>query len=400
MRKIQIALLLLAISFGFAEKAYSQEEHVYLVKTFGCGHKPVERSQTGFRVQGVRGIITALHGVADCQRITASSKKGLLLDEPLVIRKIDVDRDVALLSSAQIDGAPDRGLNVADNVVWDSLGAVKVYGHPYGIGSLETTLTLRRPPLKPLKDLVPAAPLSILRERRSPNHLISVLNLQGNLLPGHSGAPILDSSDRVVAVANGGLKEGFAGISWAVPYRDIEWDGAGSRLRDLAQLDPSILFAADALPTTTPDEIRGEFCEQLLRLVAESKTGFISIIGEPNLAEYRGMFKSKIELPGAISSYVDANESADFVMHRVDKIGVIESQYYNLVTKVLACLPTWERKESEFSDKSYRRYMFRENKKGPLIVITYNIQPSNLTVKHTLFLKIRMPDSTAEFLWK
>ena len=41
---------------------------------------------------------------------------------------------------------------------------VKVYGHPYGISSLETTLTLRNPPLRPLKDLVPAAPLFTLKD--------------------------------------------------------------------------------------------------------------------------------------------------------------------------------------------------------------------------------------------
>jgi Trypsin-like peptidase domain len=393
------SLVLLTTFLLFPPALRAQEADVYLIKMFDCAHKPTERTQTGFRVRGIKGLVTALHGVADCQKIMASSKNGLFLDQPLTIKKMDADHDVALLSSPQIDSAPDGGLNVADNVDWKSLGMVKVYGHPYGISKLETTLTLRNPPLTPLKDLVPSAPLSILKERRSPNHLINVLNLQGNLLPGHSGAPILDSKGNVVAVANGGLKEGFAGISWAVPYKDIEWDSLGSKLKVLAQIDPSLLFAADALPTVPPDEIRETFCEQVLRVVAESKTGFISIVGDPNLDDYAGMFKSKIELPGASSSFVEPNYSVTYFMYQTDKVGIIQSQYYNLVAKLTACLPAWERREVEHSDKSYKRYQFRENKKSPSIVISYNVQPSNLSSKHTLLLKIIMLDSS-EFMWK
>src|ERR1044072_1511380 len=179
--------LLLAMVLLLASASSAQEANVYLVKMFDCAHQPVERSQTGFRVRGVKGLITALHGVADCQRIMASSKKGLLLDEPLSIRKIDVDHDVALLSSPQLDRAQDEGFEVAENVIWSALVMVKVYGHPYGISSLETVLTVRNPPIEILKDLIPASSLSILKEPSSPNHLIKVLNLQGNLLPGQIG---------------------------------------------------------------------------------------------------------------------------------------------------------------------------------------------------------------------
>lgn len=355
----------------FGPSTYAQEAHVYLIKMFDCAHKPAERSQTGFRVQGVKGIITALHGVADCQRITASSKKGLLLDLPLVIRKIDADHDVALLSSAQIDSAPDGGLNVADNVAWESLGAVKVYGHPYGISSLETTLALRNPPLKPLKDLVPAAPLSILKERRSPNHLINVLNLQGNLLPGHSGAPVLDSRGHVVAVANGGLREGFAGISWAVPFEDIEWESAGSKLRVLAQLNPNILFTSDALPTQELDEVNDETCRQLSRLIREAQTGFISIVGEPLVG---GSFYSEVLLPGVSSGYLYPKKYVGFHLFGSNDRQKVESQYYRWVSKVSSCFPNWEQKELDTGMRpKFQRYLLREKANSPIIDIGYNL---------------------------
>jgi hypothetical protein len=380
---ILLAALLLLVVEGRA-----QDEHVYLIKMFDCAHKPVERSQTGFRVQGVKGLVTALHGVADCQRITASSKKGLLLDQPLEIKKIDADHDVALLSSKQIDSAPGVGLNVADNVVWESLGTVKVYGHPYGISSLERTLLVSNPALKPLKDLVPAMPLSILKERRSPNHLINVLNLQGNLLPGHSGAPIVDSRSRLVAVANGGLKEGFAGISWAVPYNDIEWDNVGNKLRALAQLNPNILFISDALSTKQLDEVNDETCRQLSRLIMEAQTGFISIVGEPLGEE---SFYSKVLLPGVSYGYLYPKKYVGFPLFGSDNKQKVASQYYHWVSKVSSCFPHWDRKEHDTGViPKHLRSVFSEKTNSPVIEIGYNLILDSTSGHNTYSLQLKV----------
>jgi Trypsin-like peptidase domain len=333
----------------------AQEADVYLVKIFGCAHKPAERSQTGFRVRGIKGLVTALHGVADCQKITASSRKGLLLDQPLIITKIDADHDVVLLSSSQLESSPDGGLYVADNVIWESLGTVKVYGHPYGISNLERTLLVSNPALKPLKDLVPATPLFILKERRSPNHLINVLNLQGHLLPGHSGAPILDSRGRVVAVASGGLKGGYADISWAIPFEDIEWDAnLYQRLKALAQYDPTILFDYD---TGEPIAEAGtDFCGQISKLIAASHTKFESesIVGEPTLDGFAGEYKSKIPLPGATASFVLPGQYVRYRMYMTNSPGWgFRRVYKKLVAKLRGCLPGSTKREFVVEDDKF-----------------------------------------------
>ncbi|HEV7905653.1 MAG TPA: serine protease [Pyrinomonadaceae bacterium] len=384
-----------------ATHARAQEEHIYLIKMFDCAHQPTQRSQTGFQVRGTKGLITALHGVIDCQRVMASSRKGLVLDQPLNVVKTDIDHDVALLSSPQLE-IVDVGLESAPPIAWELLATVKVYGHPYGISNLETTLTLRKPPLKPLKDLVPPTPLSFLLERRSPNHLINVLNLQGNLLPGHSGAPILDSSDRVVGVANGGLREGFAGISWAIPFRDIEWDIMSlsyKRLHALKQLDPNEIFMADSVPTTLSNEFGYDLCGRISRLIAESRTGFILAVGVPIDDEIPGRFQSKIELPGAISSLVSPNDHISYIMYKTVKAGVIESQYYNLVGKIAACLPDWERKQKLKNTQRFQRYMFRKDSKSPLIVISYNLDPDKPDKLYNLSLTIYLPSKFSKSFW-
>ena len=389
-------LILLTTFFVLAPPVCAQESNVYLIKMFGCTYKPVERSQTGFRVRGVKGLVTALHGLADCEKITASSRRGLFLDQPLTIRKVDIDHDVALLSSPQLEAAGEGGLEVADTVALEPLQIVTVYGHPYGIASLETPLTLRKPTVKTLKDLVPPNTLSFLKDRKSPNHHINVLNLSGNLLPGHSGAPILDSRGRVVAVANGGLKEGFAGICWAIPFQDVEWDEVLTSLKALRLLDPTILFASDAIPPKLSDEIKTEFCEQLSTVVDASRIGFISIVGADCCQDGRFYSKEKLSVWGRGFVRPDDPDgpSVTFVILGGNNIFQVKSQYYDWASKVVTCFPSWKREES--AADGYKYYIFREKDEGPSIEVSYNLEPSQKTGTLNLFLKVESPHTPSK----
>lgn len=367
---------LIVLLFVIAPACRAQEANVYLVKMFQCIYEPHERSQTGFRVRKLKGLVTALHGVADCQRMTVSSKSGPIFKQPLTIRSIDKDHDVALLSSAEFDTAPDDGFELAEPLNLMAHQSVKVVGHPYGISSLDTILTVRDEPLKLLKELVPAVPLSNLITRQSPNHLIQVINLQGNLLPGHSGAPVLDSNGHVLGVANGGLKGGFAGISWAIPYKDIEWDDRGviNKIQDLAKFDPNIEFSNDVLPPAVEADRTAEFCTEIKTLVDESRTGFISLVGNAINNSDPVMFDSTLMLQGADFSYVKPNSYIRYNMLGnfwgrllLQRKGDAQSYYYQLVSKLIKCVPGWQRKEIVSLDKTNhsRLYLFRERKGGP-----------------------------------
>jgi hypothetical protein len=82
-----------------------------------------------------------------------------------------------------------------------------------------------------------------MQDRGSPFYKAKVLSIQGQLLPGDSGAPILDSQNRVLAIADGGLKGGFAGISWAVPMNSLKWeDDPVQTLARLRKLKPDAVF--------------------------------------------------------------------------------------------------------------------------------------------------------------
>jgi hypothetical protein len=83
-----------------AETAY-----VYLVKIDG------KYGQTGFRVRGQKGIITALHGVAGAKSINVytSAKSTGLRNPSVTIKLVVVDQDLALLTNDELENGPAVG---------------------------------------------------------------------------------------------------------------------------------------------------------------------------------------------------------------------------------------------------------------------------------------------------
>jgi hypothetical protein len=248
MRKIQVILGLCAICIA-ANTVRGQTKHIYLIKAFNCNGGPAERSQTGFRIQGLHGIITALHGVAGCRTIKAQSETGTILFDVLSLGRADFGKDVALLISSELSSLPADGLPAATEPEFASLESIKVAGHPFGIKLLNTQLLLRDPPTKALRDLLDSDSLAALTARKSPDPAISVLSVQGTLLPGHSGAPVFNSKNLVIGVANGGLKGGTTEITWAIPISSIEWQPVEppltQRINQVASLHSGSAFSFD-----------------------------------------------------------------------------------------------------------------------------------------------------------
>jgi hypothetical protein len=246
MFKLKSIILLVCICLS-AKITNAQNEYIYLVKAYKTNASQDFRALTGFRVRGLKGIWTALHGVADCKIIKIrSNKEGELFTKPLDVVKVDIKRDLALLSSDEIDALPADGFELASNVQWDQVTRVTVTGHPYGIEDLTDEYRVRHPkPIRPLKDLLYGSDsLRVLKRRGSPNPDLKVVSIQGQIKPGQSGAPVLDESNRVIAVANGGFKE-LSDITWAIPLQKIEWENAtaNSKLQALAHINAEGLFS-------------------------------------------------------------------------------------------------------------------------------------------------------------
>ncbi|MDG3005397.1 S1 family peptidase [Paludisphaera mucosa] len=230
-RQPALALILGALSIlGAAGPAHAQNEFIYFVtvkqKDPSKEEPRIVATQTGFRLRHIRGIVTALHGVlVSDATIEAVSEKGAKLTKPLTIVQVDVASDVAVLSSPEFSGLDAQGFEQATDVDWEALRGEKLtfIGHPKGVPrpTPDDVNVEKGPegPLFPLTRLINEDLRDGFKVRKTPGLNVLMLPIHGNVFPGHSGAPVLDSLNRVVAVVDGGMDE--KNIGWAVPWRAV-----------------------------------------------------------------------------------------------------------------------------------------------------------------------------------
>lgn len=242
--------IILAISKGIilaASVIMAQDnnlsKYVYLVR-IRTGNKIY--IQTGFRKEGTKGIITALHGVAlaDSPISAMNSDRDVLIN--LRIVEVDIKNDLALLSSKELSERESDGIEPPDREI--SIGErLHALGYPLGINFHRQPLEVGYPAKENLINLIPLESRRVFLRRGSPSLEIEVVNIAGSLLAGHSGAPIVNPTNRLVGVGNGGLLKGAANISWAIPIANIHWKTVSDLTRGiigtLKNLEVEDLFA-------------------------------------------------------------------------------------------------------------------------------------------------------------
>lgn len=173
---------------------------------------------TAFATGGTGRLVTTLHAVSGCDRITVYSATRRATRQARVERAVSA-RDLAELSvvpeaAAPWTVAPLPTLNVQP-ALWEEYAVV---GHAVGMPVAEPTPVKWRRRIA-IEALVPAGVASQLRGLGWLDVSTEVDSLSGSIAPGHSGAPIVDGSGRVVAIAQGGLENGALEISWGLPVR-------------------------------------------------------------------------------------------------------------------------------------------------------------------------------------
>src|SRR4051812_26205184 len=78
-----------------------------------------------------------------------------------------------------------------------------VVGHPLGASLMATTIKFRQPAIVPLSDLLPDDMLWAIAEIGSPYVRFPVLSIEGTIVPGESGAPILSNTRELVGILGG-----------------------------------------------------------------------------------------------------------------------------------------------------------------------------------------------------
>ncbi|MBN9669304.1 trypsin-like peptidase domain-containing protein [Roseibium aggregatum] len=207
-------LLIMAVS----AVASNSTTNVFRMYATGCGARGgQERQFNGFKVLGVKGIVTVLHGITNCQNYTAFNSDGSWEIKPV---QFNLAADLVVLSSADFE----RDFNVT---IGFEPATVK------GEQDLEIPAfppDARRPFHTPVRTEKEGELFTtwnqtdyaaeIAERGGSPATSLKMISFSGRTVKGHSGAPLLDNKGHVVAVLQGGLAEAEHGF--AVQISELE----------------------------------------------------------------------------------------------------------------------------------------------------------------------------------
>jgi hypothetical protein len=169
-------------------------------------------------------VVTALHVVAGCNRIAIRYPVNGGQLRAARIRRLERRFDLAQLT---VENPVSVTPLVAATVVPSSTAPITVWGYPFAVRGLLDTQLRRREQQGTLIDLLNDQVRQEVARAGMPDLNAEVMLLDGgHLMPGHSGAPIIDASGRVVAIADGGLERGAVEVNWAIP---------AARLTDLSK---------------------------------------------------------------------------------------------------------------------------------------------------------------------
>lgn len=259
-----------------------------------CSGGP-SRTGTAFVWPDESHVVTARHVVAGCQRIQilfpggqsrmARPARELRAQDLALLR---LDRPAAVKPLPVAASLPPIGARVA--AIGFQVGA------PTPDGVLLDVTPANAPPGSRLKDMLGDEPLKRLRQSGEINVETWILRLNGNLVPGLSGAPVIGPDGRVVAVGSGGLAEGAGGIVWAVRAEYLSQLGAAPPVGAIAALAPAsgLQFAFQAAQASVETVACGQFS------LAKSRTVPLSLL-EATADDPRGLAQLRQVLGPALA---------------------------------------------------------------------------------------------------
>ncbi|MDB5033823.1 MAG: ankyrin repeat-containing protein [Chlorobi bacterium] len=362
----------------------SVKRNIYLIRARISDKGTATRVLTGFRVRGLRGFVTALHGVADADSRGDIRVFGLD-DAPqfkgkMHIALVDVEHDVAFLTSNDSTTISDDGLDADTSQNWIHLRQLRMFSHPFGISSVVSSrVALRETPRQQLRELVPPTDFDALGERGSPHIDGFVISVEDVLHPGDSGSPLLDDSGHVIGVSNGGLGGGSTKICWAIPWCEIHWyrPDTSRVLKRLQSQNPTFLFSLDGESTTRPNGARNELQKDS---VDYNVDGFIAQAGRGDVRLVEkfldaGMFVDVQDANGFTALMMAArNGRVDIVVALLRRDANVHMRDDRGRTAMLIALERWH---AEVAD------LLREAGSG-----SYDLQPETTRTRASVYLMI------------
>jgi hypothetical protein len=223
---------------------------------------------SGFIWNSSDRIVTSLH-VVDKGNSYSVYYQGAGVTRTAIVEKILTDADLALL---KVDNAPQMPILNISRVAPD-IGD-EIYALGFGVNAPKVNSIILRVKYggRCLRDNVDEKIIRKIEQNGYPSVDMEVANFEGNLVPGTSGAPIVNSTGDVVAIADGGLEKGAIGICWGIPARNLNnlHNSVSQRLPESSRVQE--LFGVE-LNANIGETIRGQNAE----LTKERTRSFLQI---------------------------------------------------------------------------------------------------------------------------
>lgn len=201
------------------------------------------RAATGFVWSNPDTAVTAMHVVTDCPSIVVQYEQQRVPRRARVTRVLS-HADLALLKIEDPPSADPLQIDTNPPPLSETLSTL---GYPLQTENMRSTPLQLAYGGRTLRNILPETVAQQL-SGGSPSLDLEIENIDGHLLPGHSGAPIFNQQRKVIAIADGGLQNGAVAISWAIPVKFLNQLLASSESLPAAGLQSRnhLLFSAEA----------------------------------------------------------------------------------------------------------------------------------------------------------
>ncbi len=237
---ISFALILLMFpSFSYPPISVKEEVAKTIVRV-----RSGNKISTGFFWKDGSSVMTTLHSIGNINSIELfipkingwkkASIQKVFKNADLILLKVNGYVSDKFLSQRYTSAPP---VDTKAFTVGYYSGSVAYIDRDFDVGLLQGNT---------LNDLLPAASRQSLISLGFPSLSTSIVYLKGNLLHGFSGAPIVDLNGKLIGIADGGLENGAAGISWCVNSSHISTlENSTEAIPALNNARINVLFASE-----------------------------------------------------------------------------------------------------------------------------------------------------------
>ncbi|MGZ5246979.1 MAG: S1 family peptidase [Flavitalea sp.] len=232
-------ILLLFPSFSHPPVSIKEEVAKSIVRV-----RSGNKISTGFFWKNGASVMTTLHSIGNINSIELFIPK-INAWKKATIQKVFKSADLILLKvngyvsdqflSQRYTASPP--VDTKAFTIGYYSGSVAYIDRDFDVGLLQGST---------LNDLLPPASRQFLADLGFPSLSTRIVYLKGNLLHGFSGAPIVDLNGKLIGIADGGLENGAAGISWCVNSIHIPTlENSTEGIPNLNNAKINVLFASE-----------------------------------------------------------------------------------------------------------------------------------------------------------